>query len=65
MELSLTTTGHSPGMNMIKSAQSDFSDNELWTAFQAGDRLAFEEIYNSSINYLTNYAMRVVSDKNL
>lgn len=65
MQLSLTTTGHSSEMNMIKSAQNDFSDNELWSAFQAGDRSAFEAIYNSSINYLTNYAMRVVSDKNI
>ncbi len=50
---------------MIKSVKDDNSERELWKAFQSGDRLAFETIYNNSIKYLTNYAMRIASDKDL
>lgn len=50
--------------NMIGTPQ-ETSETQLWMAFQAGDRVAFEKIYSTTIGFLTNYAMRVVSDKQL
>ncbi|WP_221409477.1 RNA polymerase sigma factor [Marinoscillum furvescens] len=49
---------------MIGTPQ-ETTEAQLWMAFQAGDRAAFEQIYSTTIGFLTNYAMRVVSDKQL
>lgn len=40
-------------------------DRSLWNAFQKGDRLAFEFIYQSHIQHLISYGYKISGDKHI
>lgn len=45
--------------------QTHLNDRELWHAFREGDKQAFAKMYQTYLDVLFNYGMKVVPDRNL
>jgi hypothetical protein len=51
--------------SLISPYESTASDQELWSAFKEGDRLAFSAIYQRHFRKLVSYGLKISADKDL
>lgn len=47
----------------FSKSRTEKSDNQLWSAFKADDKDAFNHIYYNNIKALLDYALKITSDK--